>query len=63
MVGLGEAGALTGRGQSLAVQPMLPGRGDGRGWHWSEAEDGTLLICLDSLMANAVLKNHQGEEK
>jgi len=56
MVGLKEAEALSGTMQPklsrpLTTQPMLPGgRGDGRGWHWSEAADGAPLVCLESLL-------------
>jgi hypothetical protein len=51
MVQLKDAEALTGEDiQRTTAQPMLPGCGDSRGWHWSKAEDGTPLICLDSLL-------------
>ena len=51
MVTLDEAGALSGGdAQTPKPQAMLPGRGDGRGWHWSQAADGTPLICLESLL-------------
>jgi hypothetical protein len=56
MVMLKEAEALSGMtqpalSQPLTTQPMLPGcRGDSRGWHWSEAADGSPLVCLESLL-------------
>ena len=50
MVGLKEAQALSGIAQPLTTQPTLPGCGDGRGWHWSETADGSLLICLESVL-------------
>jgi hypothetical protein len=51
VVTLNDAGALLGgEARTPKLQAVLPGCGDGRGWHWSEAADGTLLICLESLM-------------
>lgn len=50
MVGLKEAQALCETAQPLTAQPMLPGCGDNRGWHWSEAADGAPLICLESVL-------------
>src|SRR5208282_3201287 len=56
MVVLKEAEVLSGMtqpmlSQPLTTQPMLPGgRGDSRGWHWSEAADGSPLVCLESLL-------------
>lgn len=51
MVGLKEAEMLWGITRPLnTTQPMLPGgRGDSRGWHWSEAADGSPLVCVESL--------------
>jgi hypothetical protein len=50
MVLLKDAEVLSGEDIQLpTAQPMLPGCGDSRGLHWSEAEDGTRLICLESL--------------
>jgi hypothetical protein len=51
MVTLEDAGALRYRdAQTPKLQPALPGSNDDRGWHWSEAENGTPLICLESLL-------------
>ena len=51
MVRLDEAGVIPGRiTPPLTAQPMLPGCGDNRGWHWSQAEDGTALVCLESAL-------------
>jgi hypothetical protein len=52
MVGLKEAEVLWGIARPLiATQPMLPGgRGDSRGWHWSESADGSPLVCLESVL-------------
>ncbi|MGD0213496.1 MAG: hypothetical protein ABSB87_09710 [Terriglobales bacterium] len=50
MVGLKEAEALQKMAQPVTTQPMLPGCGDNRGWHWSEAADGSPLICLESVL-------------
>jgi hypothetical protein len=59
MVGLTEACVLRGMNDSPSTRssvrqpstkPMLPGYGDGRGWHWSESADGSPLICLESLL-------------
>jgi hypothetical protein len=51
MVTLKVAAALSAKdAQILGPQPMLPGYGEGRGWHWSQAADGTPLICLESLL-------------
>jgi len=30
--------------------PMLPGCGEQPGWHWSQASDGSPLICLESVL-------------
>jgi hypothetical protein len=45
MVDLKEAEAVTGMTQAM----LSCGVGD-RGWHWSQAEDGSPLICLESLL-------------
>lgn len=45
MVGLKEAVALTG-----ATQPMLAEYPGNAGWHWSQTEDGSPLLCLESLL-------------
>ena len=51
MVGLNEAAVLLGKGAPpLTPNPMLPGCEDGRGWHWFQAPDGSLLLCLDSVL-------------
>jgi hypothetical protein len=60
MVGLSEAYALRGMNgplrtqsstkQPSSTQPMLPGCGDSRGWHWSQAENGEPLVCLESVL-------------
>jgi hypothetical protein len=60
MVGLKEAETLSGMthprmsppmlNQSPATQPMLPGYGEWPGWHWSQAADGSPLVCLESLL-------------
>jgi hypothetical protein len=57
MVGLKEAEALSGMTQPTlsrprATQPMLPGCGDSRGWHWSQAADGSSLVCLESVLGS-----------
>jgi hypothetical protein len=36
--------------QLLTTQPMLSGCRDGGGWHWSQAADGSPLVCLESLL-------------
>jgi hypothetical protein len=52
MVRLKEAEALRGIAQPLiTTEPMLPGgRGDSRGCHWSQAADGSPLVCLESVL-------------
>jgi hypothetical protein len=45
MIDLKEAEALTG-----TTQAMLCCGGGDRGWHWSQAEDGSRLLCLESLL-------------
>lgn len=50
MVGLKEAEALRGTAQLPGTQPMLPGCGDSRGWHWSAASDGSPRVCLESAL-------------
>jgi hypothetical protein len=45
MIDLKEAEALTGTTQAM----LSDGRAD-RGWHWSQAEDGSPLLCLESLL-------------
>ena len=45
MVGLGEAEALTGESGRDCAQA--------RRWHLCEAQDGTRLVCLESLRAGA----------
>jgi len=50
MVGPQDAEALLGKTQPATVQPMLPGCGDSRGWHWSEDSNGSPLVCLESLL-------------
>lgn len=60
MVSVNEVGAPTGRtqlaatrsstGQSSSTVPMLPGCGDSRGWHWSQAADGSPRVCLESVL-------------
>jgi len=57
MVGLREAEAVSDMtqptlSQALTTQPMLPGCGDSRGWHWSQAADGSPLICLESVLGS-----------
>ena len=57
MVGLKEADALLGMtqprlSQPLSTQPMLPGCGDRRGWHWSQAADGSSLVCVESVLGS-----------
>jgi hypothetical protein len=32
------------------ARPMLPGCGEQSGWHWSQASDGSPLICLESVL-------------
>jgi hypothetical protein len=44
MVDLKEAESLTGMPQAM----FSCGVGD-RGWHWSQAEDGSTLVCVASL--------------
>lgn len=60
MVMLKEAEALSGMtqpmlsqpltSQSMTTQPMLTVSGDSRGWHWSQAADGSPLVCLESVL-------------
>jgi hypothetical protein len=51
MVTLKDAVALPGGdAQSPKLQAALSSGEDGRGWHWSEAADGTALICVQSLL-------------
>ena len=50
MVGLKEAGALLRKDTPPLTQPVLPGCGDNRRWHWSQADDGSPLVCLESLL-------------
>jgi hypothetical protein len=59
MVDLNEVGAIAGTpqgmaqrlpGESLSTDPMLPGCGERPGWHWSQAADGSTLVCLESLL-------------
>jgi hypothetical protein len=60
MVGVNDAGELTGRiqhfvgrpstGQPSSTLPMLPGCGDSWGWHWSQAADGSPRVCLESVL-------------
>jgi hypothetical protein len=50
MVTQADAAALSQDAQILGPKPMLPGYGEGRGWHWSQAVDGTALICLESVL-------------
>jgi hypothetical protein len=49
MVKLEELGVIPGKATPAPTDPMLPGLGDNRGWHWSQAEDGTPLVCIESL--------------
>lgn len=55
MVGLNEAEALMGMAQPMTNQHLttrstLPGWGERQAWHCSKAEDGSLLVCLESLL-------------
>jgi hypothetical protein len=50
MVRLIEAGELGGVNQPLRSQSMLTSCGVGLGWHWSQAADGSPLVCLESVM-------------
>jgi hypothetical protein len=45
MVGLSQAAALAG-----AVKPALPDSAQGHGWHVSEDQNGSLLVCLESVL-------------
>jgi hypothetical protein len=45
MVGLAQAAALTAGGK-----PVLPDSTQGQGWHVSEDETGSPLICLESVL-------------
>ena len=45
MIGLKEAEALTG-----TTQAMLSSGGGNPDWHWSQAEDGSPLLCLESVL-------------
>jgi hypothetical protein len=45
MIDLKEVESLTG-----TTQPMLSSSGGDRRWHWSQAEDGSSLVCLESLL-------------
>jgi len=50
MVGLKEAEALREMAQPSTTQPMLPGCGDSRGWHWSLDSAGSPRVCLASAL-------------
>jgi hypothetical protein len=51
MVGMREASAVLGKDtQAFTPQPMRPGLGGSRGLHWSQAADGTPMICVESLL-------------
>jgi len=50
MVGPQEAEALLGKTQPATVQALLLRCGDSPAWHWSEDSDGSLLVCLESLL-------------
>jgi hypothetical protein len=52
MVKVDEAGVIPGKATPPLSGPILPGLGDNRGWHWSRAEDGKPMVCLDSLRKN-----------
>jgi hypothetical protein len=45
MVGLAQAAALTG-----GNKPLLPGSDQNHGWHVSEDQNGSPLICLESVL-------------
>jgi hypothetical protein len=45
MVGLSQAAALAG-----GVKPTLPDSTQGRGWHVSEDQNGSPLICMESVL-------------
>jgi len=45
MVELTEAEALTGM-----TQPMLRDAAAANGWHLAEGQDGTMRVCLESLL-------------
>lgn len=52
MVGLKEAAVLWGKDlQPMTAQPMLAAV-DSQGWHWSQAPDGSPLLCLESLKSD-----------
>jgi hypothetical protein len=52
MVGLKEAADLRREDlQPLTARPMVPS-GDTRKWHWSQAPDGSPLLCLESVKSN-----------
>jgi len=38
---------------SASAQPILPGCGDGREWHWSQTERGEPLVCLESVLKSS----------
>ena len=50
MVGLKEAGALFGMSRPGMTESMLPGGGGAWDTHWSQATDGSPLVCLESLL-------------
>lgn len=50
MLGLKEAEALGGAPHPLTIQPLLPGWAVSRGWHWSQAPDGSPQVCLESVL-------------
>jgi hypothetical protein len=52
MVGPQEAEAMLGNTPPMTVQAIKPsGSGeDSRGWHWTQAADGSPLVCLESLL-------------
>lgn len=33
----------------MPSQPVLPGDMESGGWHWSQAADGSALLCLESV--------------
>ena len=45
LVGLEEAGAFFDQ-----APRMSPSKDGARGWHWSQASDGTACVCLKSLL-------------
>jgi hypothetical protein len=58
MVGLEEAGILTGMTPPALRESAATGK-----WHFSESSEGALLICLDSLVESMQIANQKRMNK